>query len=72
MVISDDKNYVQVLKGIAQQLKENQIEYLLNGREGTINHWVSCLREIKPNISSISIGIITKDINFIIDKLGYE
>lgn len=72
MVISDDPNYVTVLKGIAKHIKENQIENLLLGRSGIIQHWISCLLEIRK-VGEKSLAILTNDINFIIDKImGYD
>ena len=68
MVISDDPNYVTVLKGIAKHIKENQIESLLLGRNGIIQHWISCLQQIRK-VGEKSISILTNDIHHIIDRI---
>ena len=72
MLISQDPNYVTVLKGIAKHIKENQVENLLLGRTGIIEHWITCLQEIRK-VGEKSIAILTNDINHIIDLImGYE
>jgi hypothetical protein len=74
MVISDDPNYVTVLKGIAKHIKENQIESLSFGRKGIISFWIDNLNSLrKKPIGEKSVAIFTHDINHIIDKiLGVE
>lgn len=73
MVISDNPNYVTILKGIAKHIKENQIESLCLGRQGIISFWIEGIKNRVNSLGEKSIAILTKDINHIIDKiLGIE
>jgi hypothetical protein len=69
MIISDNPNYVTILKGIAKHIKENQVESLLNGRQGIISFWISGVKEHVNSLGEKSIAILTNDINHIIDKI---
>jgi len=69
MVISDNPNYVTILIGIAQHIKENQVESLLDGREGIISFWINGVKNSVNSLGEKSISILTNDINHIIDKI---
>jgi len=70
MIISQDPNYVTVLKGIAKHIKENQIESLCLGRKGITSFWIDNLNSIRKNpIGEKSTNILSNDINSIIDKI---
>lgn len=69
MVISDNPNYVTILKGIAQHIKENQVESLLDGRQGIISFWINGIKAQVKSLGEKSIAILTNDINHIIDKI---
>jgi hypothetical protein len=69
MVISDDPNYITVLKKIAKHLLENQVESLLMGRDEVIKFWTTNLLEVHPNTGSKSIQIFTNDVDVILDKV---
>ena len=68
MLISDDPNYVLVLKKIAKVIMENQLDVILSGREGIIKQYLSSLQEVRP-VGPLSQEIFTKDLNHIIDKV---
>lgn len=73
MVISDNPEYVTILKGIAKHIKENQIESLCFGRQGIISFWIEGIKNQVNSLGEKSIAILTKDINHVIDKiLGVE
>lgn len=73
MVISDNPNYVTILKGIAKHIKENQIESLTFGRKSIISFWIEGIKNQVNSLGEKSIAILTIDINHIIDKiLGVE
>lgn len=73
MVISDNPNYVTILKGIAKHIKENQIESLTFGRQGIISFWIEGIKNRVNSLGEKSIAILTRDINHIVDKiLGVE
>ena len=69
MVISDNPNYVTILKGIAQHIKENQVESLLNGRKEIISFWINGVKDHVNSLGEKSISILSNDINHIIDKI---
>ena len=69
MVISDNPHYITILKGIAKHIKENQIESLLNGRQGIISFWINSVKAQVNSLGEKSIAILTNDINHIIDKI---
>ena len=69
MVISDNPNYVTILKGIAKHIKENQIESLLNGRQDIISYWINAIKDSVKTLGEKSIAILTNDINHIIDRI---
>jgi len=69
MVISDNPHYVTILKSIAKHIKENQIESLLNGREGIISFWIDGVKKQVNSLGDKSVRILTNDINHIIDKI---
>ena len=54
MVISDNPNYVKILKGIAQYIKENQVESLLDGREGIISFWINGVKNHAHQVGLIN------------------
>lgn len=69
MVISDNPHYVTILKGIAQHIKENQIESLLYGRQGIILFWINSIKSQVNSLGDKSVKILTNDINHIIDRI---
>ena len=72
MVISDSPRYLEVLGGIIDHLRTNQVQSLLMGRNGIIKFWIDNAKETLK-IGEKSIAILTRDINYIIDKVyGYD
>ena len=72
MVISDHPKYLEVLGGIIDHLKTHQVESLLMGRKGIVTFWLNSAKSTLK-IGEKSIAILTRDINYIIDKVyGYD
>lgn len=69
MLISEDKNYINVLKGISKDIIVNQVSSLLQGRKKIIEFWINSLKETHPNTGEKSLTIFTNDINSIIDRI---
>jgi hypothetical protein len=69
MVISDNPNYVVILKSIAKEIKKNQVSSLLQGRDGIIESWIDDVRNHVNSLGDKSVYILTNDINYIIDKI---
>lgn len=69
MNIREHKYYPKVLKGIALDIKENQISSLALGRNGIINHWINNAKEVLNHFSQNDEKEFTEDINHIIDKI---
>ena len=69
MIISEDKNYILVLKLISKDIIVNQVSSLLQGRKKIIEFWINSLKEKLPNTGEKSLIIFTNDINSIIDRV---
>ena len=69
MLINESASYLPFLKGITQWIKENQVFYLLEGRQGTIDFWIKSLVE-ERKVGPQSIEIFRRDLNRIMDALN--
>lgn len=69
MNIRQNKNYPTVLKGIALEIRSNQIQSLGLGRNGIIKHWVQNAKEVVKNFTGDDEKDLKEDINHIIDKI---
>lgn len=68
-MIRQNIHYPTVLKGIALEIKTNQIQSLGLGRNGIVKHWVDNAREILNRFNKEDEKEFTEDINHIIDKI---
>ncbi len=68
MVISDDPQYLNTLKGIIHDICVNKLVYLSRGRKNIIDEFIVGLKE-RCNVGPKSIAIFTRDVDYILDNI---